>query len=292
MPGECSVLKRIAQIFCLILAALGRFSPLALAQGGPPFRSDDPDTPGNGNWEINTVLVGDRNPSEGFYETPNLDLNYGLGGRIQLKYELPLSIYESRGSTDHVAAGLGDSLLGVKARFYSHHPETAKRDETGRRESNFAISTYPQLVLSNPTSSIRRHVVEPGPQYLLPVEAKAKIGPIRVSGEYGYWFGNKTVPPAWIRGMIVGHEFRNKTEVDLEFYDRDDTKATPLEPKNRETTLGIGLRTPLVRKHSAWFIAMVGTSVAPVTRINGQPCWIATVGLQFLSSGRRRHSFD
>ena len=52
-------MKRIAPFLCLILAALTRFSPLALAQGGPPFRSDDPDTPGNGNWEINTVFMGE-----------------------------------------------------------------------------------------------------------------------------------------------------------------------------------------------------------------------------------------
>src|SRR5271169_3175806 len=93
-----SAMKRLAPFLCLLLAALARFSPLALAQGGPPFRSDDPDTPENRNWEINTVFVGERNPSEGFYETPNLDINYGLGNRIQLKYEVPLSIYESRGS--------------------------------------------------------------------------------------------------------------------------------------------------------------------------------------------------
>jgi hypothetical protein len=112
MPEKCSGMKRIAPFLCLILAALTRFSPLALAQGGPPFRSDDPDTPENRNWEINTVLVGDRNPSEGFYETPNIDINYGLGNRVQLKYEVPLSIHESRDSSDHVAAGLGNSPWG------------------------------------------------------------------------------------------------------------------------------------------------------------------------------------
>src|SRR5450759_3126047 len=125
--AECrrsSVMKRISPFLCLILAALTRFSPLALAQGGPPFRSDDPDTPGNKRWEINTVLVGDRNPSEGSYLMPNIDVNYGLGNRIQLKYEVPLSIHESRGSSGHVAAGLGNSLLGVKWRFYARHPKS------------------------------------------------------------------------------------------------------------------------------------------------------------------------
>jgi hypothetical protein len=50
--------------------------------------------------------MGNRNPSEGSYATPNIDINYGLGNRIQLKYELPLNIQESRGPSGHVAAGL------------------------------------------------------------------------------------------------------------------------------------------------------------------------------------------
>ena len=174
-----------------------------------------------------------------------------------------LSAFMSRGAPPIILRQASGTLCsGLSARFYSHHPKTAKPDETGKRDSNFAISTYPQLLLSNPTSSVRRYIVEPGPQFLLPVEANAKIGPIHMSGEYGYWFANKAVPPAWIRGMIVGHEFKNKNEVDLEFYDLDDTKGTPLWPKARETTLGIGFRTPLVKKHSLWFLAMVGPALS------------------------------
>lgn len=285
-------MKRIAPFLCLILAALTRFSPLAMAQGGPPFRSDDPDTPGNRNWEINTVLIGDRNPSEGSYVTPNIDVNYGLGNRVQLKYELPLSIHESRGSSGHVAAGLGNSLLGVKWRFYSHHPSTAVPDKTGRRESNFAVSVYPQLLLSNPTRSVRLDIVEPGPQFLLPLEANARIGPLRISGEFGYWFTNKDVPNSWIRGVIVGHEFRNKTELYLELCDQDATRASAHEPKTRESTLGIGFRTPLAKNGSVWFLGMAGRSLVTVTRTNGQPSWIASVGLQFVTSHKRRQSID
>lgn len=285
-------MKRIAPFLCLILAALTHLSPLALAQGGPPFRSDDPDTPGKRNWEINTVLIGDRNPSEGSYVTPNIDVNYGLANRVQLKYELPLSIHESRGSSSHVAAGLGNSLLGVKWRFYSHHPRTEAPDETGKRKSNFAMSIYPQLLLNNPTRSVRRDIVEPGPQLLIPLEANARIGPIRISGEFGYWFTSKDVPNSWIRGVIVGHEFRKKTELYIELYDEAATRETRGEPKTRESTLGIGFRTPMARNGSVWFIGMAGRSLVTVTPINGQPSWIASVGLQFVTSRRRRHSSD
>ncbi len=285
-------MKRITLFLCLTVAILTRLSPLALAQGGPPFRSDDPDTPGNTRLEINTVLVGDRNPAGGSYLLPNIDVNYGLGNRIQLKYELPFSVQEFRGSSGHVAGGLGNSLLGVKWRFYAHHPTSIVSGEINKKESNFGFSVYPQLLLNNPTRSLRRDIVEPGPQLLLPMEANARIGWFRISGEVGYWFANKNVPNSWIRGVIVGHEFKSKTEVSLELYDQASAADASKEAKFRETTLGLGFRTPISRGGSLWFMGMGGRSIVAVTRTNGQPSWIASVGFQILTSGRRRYSSD
>ena len=44
------------------------------------------------------MLVGDRGPAGGSYSVPNIDINYGIGSRIQLKYEAPLGIQESQGT--------------------------------------------------------------------------------------------------------------------------------------------------------------------------------------------------
>jgi hypothetical protein len=161
-----------------------------------------------------------------------------------------------------------------------------------KKESNFGVSTYPQLLLNNPTRSVRRDIVEPGPQLLIPVEANAKIGPIRISGEFGYWFTNKDVPNSWIRGVIVGHEFRNKLELYLELYDQAATRATGNEPKTRESTLGVGFRIPKARNGSVWFMGMAGRSLVTVTPANGQPSWITSVGLQIVTGKRRRSSSD
>src|SRR5712691_3274063 len=111
-------MKRVIRFLCLGVADFTLFLSLTFAQGGPPFRSDDPDTPGNRHWEINTGFVGERTPVAGSYEVPNIDINYGLGHRIQLKYEVPLGIQETRDSPGHVISGLGNSLLGVKWRLY------------------------------------------------------------------------------------------------------------------------------------------------------------------------------
>jgi len=231
-------------------------------------------------------FVGERNPFGGSYETPNMDFNYGVGSRIQLKYEVPLSIEESRGNASHVAAALGNSLLGVKYRFYERHSKTHMRD--GEREIKFSASIYPQLLLNNPTRSVARGIVEPAPQMLLPAEGSGKIRWIRISGEVGYWFKGKDLPSSWIRGIVVGHEFKKDTELYMEVYDQQDVRVSGT-PNLRESTLGIGGRIPVVRAQWLRMIGMAGHGLVSPTPANGQPSWIAYVGIQFLSERRRRH---
>src|SRR5947207_15936525 len=61
----------------------------AFAQGGPPMITDDPDTPGPGFWEINVSAARDASREERRIERPRVDVNYGAGERIQLKFEIP-----------------------------------------------------------------------------------------------------------------------------------------------------------------------------------------------------------
>jgi hypothetical protein len=117
---------------------------------------------------------------------------------------------------------------------------------------DFSVGAYPQLSLNNPTSSVRRGVVASGPDFLLPLEANACFGPIRVDGEVGYHFGNHALPESWIRGMIVGHEFSDRTEAYVEIYDQQDANRLPPgrgvgefatgQSKKRQTTLGLSAR--------------------------------------------------
>jgi len=267
------------------------FTTLSLAQGGPPFRSDDPDTPGNRNWEINVFATADRNPGVGSYEVPNVDINYGVGHRIQLKFEIPLSMTEVRGPGGHLVAGLGNSLMGVKWRFYAHHPKSQSNERPGERESTFGLSVYPQFLVSNPTRSVGRDIVDPGPQFLLPLEANARFKGVHVSAEVGYWFGNQHVPKSWIMGMVVGHEFQNKSEVFVELYDQRDVDTAGAEPKLRESIIDIGARLPILGDEHVLFIGSVGRSIVPVNSTNGQPSWVAQAGIQFLI-GAKRHSSD
>jgi hypothetical protein len=279
-------MMRLGQISGLTAIVL-LFPMLALAQGGAPFLSDDPDTPGKNHWEVNTGFISERNPMGGSYKTPNVDVNYGVGSRIQLKFEIPWSVEEMRGDPSHTAAGLGNSLLGVKYRFYQRHSKTHVRD--GEREIKFSASIYPQLELNNPTRSVARGIAEPAPQLLLPLEGNVRIGWLRMSGEVGYRFASKGVPNSWIRGVVAGHEFKKDTELYLEVYDQQDVRGPAGTPRFRESTVGIGGRLPIDRRQSLRLIGMAGHGLVQATPANGQPSWIAYVGIQFLSERRRRH---
>lgn len=77
-------MRLLPQLLLLLLIAAAA-APLARAQGGPPFITDDPGTPGNRHWEINLGWIGDHNPGQAYYQLPNINMNYGWGDRIQLK---------------------------------------------------------------------------------------------------------------------------------------------------------------------------------------------------------------
>src|ERR1700683_4984488 len=85
-----------AAVLGLALAWL-RFAGTAHAQAGPPYLTNDPGTPGNGNWEINFGLMPTISRADSSYQVPQIDLNFGLGDRIQLTYEVPY-VFHTDGS--------------------------------------------------------------------------------------------------------------------------------------------------------------------------------------------------
>src|SRR4029077_10608015 len=99
------------------------------------------------------------------------------------------------------------------------------------------------------------------------------------------------VPRSWIMGAVVGHEFENKSEFFVELYDQRDVSALGDEPKLRESIVDIGARIPILGNEHVLFIGSVGRSIVPVTATNGQPSWVAQVGIQLLY-GAKRHSTD
>jgi len=261
----------------LLLLAAAIVAPLAHAQGGPPFITDDPGTPGNKHWEINFGWIANHNPGNASYETPDIDMNYGWGDRIQLKYELPMAVATDPNNTTR--AGLGESLIGIKWRPYEHHKAGEEKSD---ENMDFSIGTYPQASINNPTSAVRRGIVENGPQYYLPLQTTLKVGPIDFNGEVGHWFGNQLVPNRWGRGLIAGHEFSQRFELYSEIYDLQDINQIGAAPKQRALTLDFGGRQTLDHKGHIRLLFMGGRAIQAVTPLNSEPNWIAYLGVQFL----------
>jgi hypothetical protein len=268
-------MRRLLQFLLLLVPVLGA-SP-AHAQGGPPFITDDPGTPGNRHLEVNIGWIANHNPANASYQVPDFDFNYGVGDHLQLKYEVPIAAATDPNNTTR--SGLGESLLGIKWRAYEHHRAgEPKSDEN----LDFSLGTYPQASINNPTSAVRRGIVENGPQYYLPLEFTTRLGPVDLNGEVGRWFGNELVPSRWGRGLIAGHEFSERLELYGEIYDLQDANSIGGAPKQRELTLDFGGRQTLDRASHLRLLFMGGRAIQAVTRQNSEPNWIAYVGVQIL----------
>jgi hypothetical protein len=268
-------MSRFFFIFLLVLLSLA--GAFARAQGGPPFITDDPGTPGNHQWEINVGWVGNHNPGQSYYEIPDVDVNYGWGDRIQLKYELPLAA--GTNAQNSTGVGLGESSAGVKWRYFERHRAGQPKSDENLL---FSLGTYPQVWVNNPTGSAQRGIVVPGPLYYLPIEATVHVGWLALNGEVGRWIGNRNQASQWGRGLIAGHQFSDRLELYTELYDLQDANRVDDNPKQRALTLDVGGRQSLDKKNHLRLLFMAGRSIQTVTRTNGQPSWIAYLGVQLL----------
>jgi hypothetical protein len=247
------MLRSLILLLFLFLAANA-----ALAQGGPPFYTNDPGTPGNLNWEINLGYMPFYYSDQSVSHTPDVDINFGIGDRIQLTYENAwLRVQQPASATKF---GLGQSNPGVKWRFY----------DAG--ESGLSISVFPQLFLNNPNDAVRRGVTPATDAFELPLEFSKKFGPVDVNYEIGYQFVHKG-PDGWLTGLVVGHDFTSKLEMDLELYSQG-----TFHPSDSQPTLGLGGRYKIHRPVILLFMA--GRSLQP-TRPN-QSYFIGYFGIQLL----------
>jgi hypothetical protein len=143
----------------------------ATAFAGPPLITDDPDTPGPNNWEIDTSVISQYAGHEWQLQAPFLDNNYGVGDHIELTYEIGYNVIVPEGSG--TLSGLGDSLLGVKWRFLD------------QEKTWLDVSVYPQVQFNNPTSSARRGIVDEGTSVIVPFEIGHHFGPLDIYAEPG-----------------------------------------------------------------------------------------------------------
>jgi hypothetical protein len=198
LTQRASKLRFLLFVLCSFLTAGATFG-----QGGPPYYTNDPGTPGNFDWEINIGYMPFYYSNQSVSHMPDLDINFGIGDRIQLTYENAWLRVQHPGSAPKF--GVGQSNPGVKWRFY----------DAG--EDGLSISIFPQFFLNNPDDAVNRGITAPTNSFLMPAEFSKKIGPVDVDYEVGYLAVHKG-SDGWITGLVVGHEFTPKLELDTEFY--------------------------------------------------------------------------
>ena len=242
----------------MVCALLALSSGIALAQGGPPYYTNDPGTPGKNNWEINLGYMPFLYDGQSTTHTPDVDINFGWGDRIQLTYEDAWLRVQNQ--TTPAKYGLGQDQLGLKWRFY----------DSGEEGMQFSI--FPQLSVNNPNHAVQRGITPPGASLLVPMEFTRKIGPVDLNLEAGYNIVHLG-PDGWFTGVVVGHDFTKKLEMDAELF----TTGT-FHPAFVQPTFDMGGRYRLHRPFI--LLLMAGRSVRPAQ--SNQPFFVGYFGLQVL----------
>jgi hypothetical protein len=194
----------------LVLALAFGLPPAARAQGGPPLITDDPDTPGPGYWEVNLFSLLERSRERRVWEEPRLDLNYGVGRRIQLKLEAPW--LRARESAADWQSGPGDAIAGVKWRF------------GGEEHRRAAWSVYPQLEFNITRASARKGLVEDGHQLFLPTELTLEIARLELNVEVGRKFAEHG-ESAWESGFSTEASVAHRLELLAEIHEEKPRSA-------------------------------------------------------------------
>jgi hypothetical protein len=247
------MLRILISLLVLLAAASS-----AWAQGGPPYYTNDPGTPGHLNWEINLGYMPFYFSNQSVSHTPDVDINFGIGDRIQLTYEN--AWLRVQNPAVPAKFGLGQSNPGVKWRFY----------DAG--ESGLNISVFPQFFLNNPNDAVRRNITPARNSFLLPVEFSRKFGPVDVDCEVGYQFVHQG-PDGWLTGLVLGHEFTSKLEIDMEVYSQG-----TFHPSDSQPTIDWGARYKIHRP--VILLLMAGRSLEPAR--SNQSYFVGYFGLQFL----------
>ena len=200
-----------AQRFAFILLLLAAAGPRLLAQGGPPMFTDDPGTPGANHWEFNFGWTTQRTPGAELDAVPQMDLNYGVGDRIEVTYFS--NVWYLRQAGESAQWGLDDSQLSVKWRFY----------DAG--DGGLQISVYPQMNFPTPgTSSERRGLAAPT-NYALPFEFERDFKWLSVDVDCGHVFATGRVEDGWWAGLCLGREVKKGWELDTEVHVQTDAAA-------------------------------------------------------------------
>jgi hypothetical protein len=239
----------------------------AHAQGATPLLTNDPGTPGNGNWEINLGVMPVLRQHQDVFQVPQIDINFGLGDRVQLTYEIPFVLQTEPGQPSQT--GWNNAFVGLKWRFLD--------DKKG-----WSASIFPQLEPPGLGASVKTGIAESGTKLLLPVEISKSVGPVNLGFEAGYFVlwhshGERII------GFAAGHDVTPKLNILGEVYNDRAMGALP-----HDTTFDAGCKYEFHKGLLLMFMA--GRTFSGNS--SGQPEFMGYVGVQILLDkyGKELHS--
>jgi hypothetical protein len=175
----------------------------AFAQGGPPMITDDPGTPGSGKWEINLAVTFEHRSDETSYDTPEIDLNYGVGERIQLTLQTAPVILDRN---DHgPIGGLGGTEAALKWRFLDEE------------RNGFDMSMFPRVIFNVTQSSVRRGLAEDGTRFQIPFQIAKTFGRLHADAEFGP-LASTVGRSEWLYGIVGGFDVTKPTMLMAELH--------------------------------------------------------------------------
>jgi hypothetical protein len=160
----------------------------AHAQAGPPMITNDPGTPGPGAWEVNLAAAGSHGQSGWAIDAPDVDVNYGVGERVQLSAHTALA--HARAAGGGFASGRGDLELGVRWRFLD------------QAVAGVDVAIQPLWVRGWSGVAVRKGLASANPEFVLPVQVARDFGPMAAGFELARHFV-RNEDDAWQLGVFA-----------------------------------------------------------------------------------------
>jgi len=165
--------------------------------------TDDPGTPGDGKFEINLAVAFEHRPGETAFGVPAIDINYGVGDRIQLTLQGgPVLLKRS----DHGAiGGLGGTEAAVKWRFIDD------------QKTGVTMSMFPRVIFNVTQSSVRRGLAEDGTRFQIPFQIAKTYGRWHTDAEFGPR-ASTIGRSEWLYGIVCGFDVAKPTMLMAELH--------------------------------------------------------------------------
>lgn len=165
--------------------------------------TDDPGTPGDRKWEINLAIAFEHRSGETSFDLPAIDLNYGVGERIQLTLQTApvLLTREDHGPI----GGLGGTEAAVKWRFLDEE------------KNGVDVSMFPRIIFNITQSSVRRGLAEDGTRFQIPFQISKTFGRFHADAEFGP-VGITVGRSEWVYGIVGGFDVTKTTMLMAELH--------------------------------------------------------------------------